>query len=36
VISERECVAIKVLKDKGKGGNVPEMKTKYELFSPKK
>lgn len=29
-------VEIKVRKDKGKGGRVSGVKTKYKLFSPKK
>lgn len=33
VIPGRECVAIKVRKNKGKGGRVSGMKTKYKLFS---
>jgi hypothetical protein len=36
VIPERECLEIKFRKDKGKGGRVSGMKTKYKLFSPKK
>jgi hypothetical protein len=33
---ERECVAIKVRGNRGKGGRVTGMKTKYKLFSPEK
>jgi hypothetical protein len=36
VIPEREYLAIKVRKDKGKGGRVSGMKKKYKFFSPKK
>jgi len=36
VIPKRECVAIKVRKNKGKGGRVSGTKTKYKLFSPEK